>query len=328
MNRFIAAADVGGTKVRSGLFEASGPDLRLVSEQTYPSARYQGLSPIIADFLSGIDRRVDALSVGVAGPVLSGRCRLTNLSWLVDVRDLESLVPGKPVWLLNDLLATATALPRLPDERFVSVTPPLEPDRGNVCLIAPGTGLGEAILFWDGHKHVPSASEGGHADFAPRNETEWRLREWLAAQYGHVGYGRVASGLGLQAVYRFLLAADNDPEPDVVIDREDDPSALIARLALTGISGRCARALDLFVGVLGAEAGNLALKSLAVGGVYLGGGIPPKILPALRSGGFLEAFLDKGRMRSLLARIPVKVMDAPEAALWGAAWHAWHNLER
>ncbi|MBU0514032.1 MAG: glucokinase [Proteobacteria bacterium] len=327
MSRFIVAADVGGTKARFGLFEVRGDELDLVLEKTYASGRYDGLGPMVAEFLAMTGREVDALSVGLAGPVQDGRCRTPNLPWLVDVRDLELLVPGKPVWLINDLLATATALPRLPDERFVSLTPDLEPAPGNACLIAPGTGLGEAILFWDGHKHVPSASEGGHTDFAPRNETEWRLREWLARQYGHVSYERIVSGPGLLAIYRFLLATDGDQEPEVVTNEDEDPSALIAQHALDGRSRRCARALDLFVGVLGAEAGNLALKALAVGGVYLGGGIPPKILTALRSGPFLEAFLDKGRMRHLVARMPVKVMDAPEAALWGAAWHAGQGLE-
>jgi glucokinase len=327
MSRFIVAADVGGTKVSLGLFEASGPDLRLVAEKSYVSAHYPGPGPIITDFLSKVDRRVDALGLGVAGPVEDGRVQMPNLPWIVDAEVFRKAVD--PVFVVNDLAATARALPHLPLEKFVSLTPDLEPAPGNACLLAPGTGLGEAVLFWDGQKFVPSASEGGHADFAPRNQIERDLFKFLAAEYGHVSYERVASGPGLHNVYRFLLAQGEGDEPDVLANSsgEEDPSAAIAVLALAGSSRRCREALDIFVRVLGAEAGNLALKSLARGGVFLGGGIPPKILPILQDGPFLESFRDKGRMTPLMSRIPVRVVTAPEAALWGAAWHALDHLE-
>jgi glucokinase len=321
----LLAGDVGGTKTHLAFFEPDGARLRLVAEATYPSQAHAGLEDILAAFVADHPLPADHVCLGVAGPVRHGQVRTPNLPWVVDAQRLGERLQRGPVSLLNDLEANAHGLRALGPDDLLVLNPGAPDAQGNAALIAAGTGLGEAGLFWDGRRHRPFASEGGHADFAPRSPLEAELAHFLAGRFDHVSYERILSGPGLVNVYQFLQsrsgAADELPE---LMQRlgTSDHAAAISQAALAGQSELCRQALGLFVSVYGAEAGNLVLKFLATGGVYLGGGIAPKIVPALREPAFLEAFFAKGRLRSLLEAIPVRVVLNPNTALLGAARHA------
>jgi glucokinase len=325
----ILAGDIGGTKTILALFsdEKEGP--RLIREETFPSRRYPDFGEVLKEFLGGEKRALRGACFGVAGPVLNGRSETTNLPWVVDAEGISRRFALPFVALLNDLEATAYGTLVL-TERDCFILNKGEPEsfpsesarRGNRAIIAAGTGLGEAILFWDGSGHRPSASEGGHADFAPRDPLQVALLEFLWKKYPGVSYERVLSGPGLLNVYDFLKEAGGE-EPPWLSKRmaEEDPSAVISEMALGGKVDLCVKALDLFVSVYGAEAGNLALKALATGGVDVAGGIAPKILQKLRDGMFMKAFTDKGRFSSLLSRIPVRVILNEKTGLLGAAYY-------
>lgn len=263
---------------------------------------------------------IAAACFGVPGPVVDGRCVTTNLPWEVDERSLTKAIPARRVKLLNDLEAAGYGVLALPTREFA----PIQAGRarkGNMVLIAAGTGLGEAILVWDGARHRVIASEGGHADFAPRNDLEIDLLRFVQKEFGHASYERVLSGPGLHNIYRFLRDSGHAPEPQWLRDRmeREDPSAVVSEVGLAGGHPLCERALELFVSVYGSEAGNLALKALAVGGVFIGGGIAPKIRAKLADGRFLAAFCDKGRYRDLMRSMPVHLVLNPRAPLLGAA---------
>ena len=317
----ILAGDVGGTKTALALFEERGRELVVVREDALPSHGFATLEDAIAHFLSaGPPASVDAACFGVAGPVVDGRCTATNLPWVVDDASLAASVPTKRVKLLNDLEATGYGTLGLSPSSLV----PLQrgtPRPGNMVLIAAGTGLGEALLIWDGARHHVVASEGGHADFAPRTELEIELLRFLRREFERVSYERVISGPGLHHIYRFLRTSDGAAEPAWLRERigAGDPSAVVAEVALDRRDPLAVRALELFVSIYGAEAGNLALKALAVGGVFIGGGIAPKIRAMLVEGTFVTAFRDKGRLAPLMASIPVHLVLEPRAALLGAA---------
>jgi len=317
----ILAGDVGGTKTRLALYEPAASVREPVLEQRLASREYASLAALVHGFLAGAPARPRRAVLGVAGPVVGQRVEATNLPWRIVAAELGAGLGGIPVRLVNDLEATAWGLPLL-DASEVETLHPGEPQPGNRALIAAGTGLGEAVLVWDGTTWRPSASEGGHADFAPRDALEDELLRWLRQRHGRVSYERVLSGPGLAELYRFLAATGRgDASGDVAarFEAAADPGAVVSAAALDGSCGRARLALERFVSIYGAEAGNLALQALAVNGVYLGGGIAPRILPFLRSGGFLEAFRDKGRLAPVLARIPVTVLRDDRAALWGAA---------
>lgn len=317
----ILAGDIGGTKTHLGLFDPSAPS-QPVRERKYPSADYPSLLAIVRDFMSGAGR-VEAAAFGVAGPVQGERVQATNLPWLVDRGAIAPALEGAPVLLLNDVEALGYGLDALAPDDLVTLNPGA-PRPGNRAVIAAGTGLGQAVLAWNGRHHVPLATEGGHSDMAPRNDLEVDLLRYLARDYGHVSWERVLSGPGLHNLYRFLRDTGRGVESPGLAERlrAEDPAAVISDSALAGESRLCEDALDLFCTLYGAEAGNVALESLAVNGVFVGGGIAPRILPRLRAGGFIKAFRDKGRMAALLDQIPVRVVLRPEAALWGAARHA------
>jgi glucokinase len=320
----ILAGDIGGTKTRLGFFEASGTRLQPASEASYHSRDYPGLIEILRDLFRAHRPRAALLSLGIAGPVRQGRVETPNLPWVVDARHLQDELRCGPVVLLNDLEANAHGLGELGPDDFAVLNPGAPGAAGNQALVSAGTGLGEAGLFWDGARHRPFASEGGHADFAPRTDLERELDAHLAREFGHVSYERVLSGPGLVNIYRFLRQRDGRPEElPALMERlgVKDEAAAISGAALGGLSELCGRALDLFASIYGSEAGNLALKLLATGGVFLGGGIAPKILPKLRETAFLEAFNAKGRMAQLLREIPVRVVLNDRAALLGAARH-------
>jgi glucokinase len=320
----ILAGDIGGTSTRLALFDVKGGRLVPRIESDFPSGRYPGLEALLSEFLDRHRSRISAACFGIAGPVREGRVETPNLSWVVDGAQLAHQLDLESVTLLNDLEATAYGVIALDEGDLEVLQEGRAVKEGNRAIIAAGTGLGEAGLFWDGKDHRPRASEGGHVDFAPRDELESELLAHLAGEFDHVSYERVVSGPGLHRLYRFLRDTGRGEEPGWLAERlsREDPSAAIAVAGLERSSDLCIRALDLFASLYGAEAGNLALKFLATGGVYVGGGIAPKILPKLKEPLFLESFRAKGRYRNLLQDVPVRVVLNDRAGLLGAARHA------
>lgn len=317
-SHMVLAGDIGGTKTALAWVD----DGAIVDTRTYPSSHYSSLEDILREFVAACPvARIDAASFGVAGPVMHGVATTTNLPWTIEAAALGEVLGGVPVTLINDLEAVAYGVGVAGDDAFVTLNEGVPGATGNRAVIAAGTGLGQAGLYWDGRRHHPFASEGGHASFAPRDERDMRLLQFLAADHGHVSWERLLSGPGLFNVYRFLRHERPGDEPRWLADRlaVEPPPAVITECALDGRSPLCREAVSLFVSLYGAEAGNLALKALATGGVYIGGGIAPKMLPALTDGAFVEAFACKGRMRSLLESMPVKVIVSPTIALLGAA---------
>ena len=320
----ILAGDVGGTNTRLALFEPAGKLGAPAELEIYPSRRYRHLENIVRAFLAKKPRKISAACFGIAGPVKAGVCQASNLAWRVDSRRLAGELGLEAVALINDLEANAYGIETLGPEDFAELNAGEPEPGGNAALISAGTGLGEAGLHWEGGHYRPVASEGGHVDFGPRNELEMELLSFLRAKFGRVSYERVVSGPGLCGIYQFLRESGRAPEPAWLAERlkADDPSAEISRAALERKSELCAKALDLFVSVYGSEAGNLALKFKATGGLYVGGGIAPKILPRLKDGDFMRDFSDKGRLSPLLKAIPVRVILNDQAALRGAALRA------
>ena len=317
----ILAGDVGGTKTRLALYEPAASAREPVLERRLPSREYATLEALVGEFLAAAPARPRRAVLGIAGPVVAQQVEATNLPWQVSAAALGAALGGMQVLLVNDLEATAWGLPELASGE-VETLHPGRPRPGNRVLIAPGTGLGEALVLWDGREWRPCASEGGHADFGPRDPLEDELLRWLRERHGRVSYERILSGPGLADLYRFLAATGRGTASSEVARRfesADDPAAVVTAAALDGSCERARLALERFVSILGAEAGNLAFKALAVGGIFLGGGIAPRILPVLRSGGFLDALHHKGRLSPLLERIPVRVLLDDRAALWGAA---------
>ena len=302
----------------------------IVFSRTFPSSDYPSLTEIVRAFVGQQSPdRLRAACFGIAGPIVNGVVKTTNLPWVIDANDFRELVGDVPVRLINDLEAIAYGVPVAGDDAFVTLNAGSPTVRGNAAVIAAGTGLGEAGLFWDGRAYRPFASEGGHASFAPRDDLEMGLLRFLLAEHGHVSWERVLSGPGLYNIYRFLKEEELDDEPAWLAERvqAEDPAAVIAECALNRTSAICAQALGLFVSLYGAEAGNLALKTLATGGVFVAGGIAPKILPALTRGTFLDSFLAKGRLQPVLASMPVRVVVSGTIALLGAARAAESGLE-
>ncbi len=320
----VLAGDIGGTHARLALFDVDDGAFTRRAAETYRSVRYTSLEEIVRSFMASHQAEPVAACFGVPGPVREGRARITNLPWTVEAARLAASAGIDRIGLINDLEAQAWGVATLGPDDFVVLNDG-DPDAvGNRALIAAGTGLGQAGLFWDGVEHRPFASEGGHASFAPRDELEIALLDFLSRRFGgHVSWERVVSGPGFVNIHDFLIeyrrAQASEEHKDVL--RKTDP-AEITESALARDCPLCVEALDLFVHFYGAEAGNLALKLMAIGGVYLGGGIAPRIVDKLRRGGFMDAFLDKGRMRPLLAAMPVRVIMREDAALLGAARYA------
>jgi len=328
----IVAGDVGGTKISVGLFGRDpGGGVVVRHAETFASADYPGLAPVVRAFLASVGVPPDAVEAacfGVAGPVFDNATRTPNLAWEIDGAAVAAACGLAGVLLINDLLATAEGIPALAEGELATLQEGRPDPRGNAALLAAGTGLGMALLPRVGGVLVPVATEGGHQDFAPRNGREFALLESLADRYGHVSVERVVSGPGLVAIYRHLRrrgVATEDPELADRIERTD-PADAVSRAAMGG-DALAVAAVDLFLAVYGAVAGNLALLGLATAGLYLGGGIAPKVLDRLRQGPFLDAFRDKGRFRELMERIPVRVITNPAAAMLGAARVAARSVE-
>jgi glucokinase len=322
----ILAGDVGGTKVHLALYSFDGGRLKVVRERRFPAHEFASLDAAVKTFLAGGSREeIVAACFGCPGPVRDGRLKLTNLAWTLDTRELARLLGIERVFLINDLEANGYGIPELAAESVVTLHEGDAAAVGHRGLIAAGTGLGEALLIWDGERHRPIASEGGHCDFAARTEREIALLEYLRRKLGgRVSWERVVSGLGIQNIYGFLRDVEKMDEPAWLRERmtEEDPNAVIGRCAEDGSSELCRETMQTFAAAYGAEAGNIALKVLATGGIYLGGGIAPKTLTMLASGGFMQAFLDKGRLSPLLESIPVRVILDESCALLGAAAYA------
>jgi glucokinase len=300
----ILAGDIGGTNTRLALFNG---DARPLRTETYPTAG-PGLADIVGTFLSADSGKLDGACFGIAGTIAGNRAVGVNLPWDVDGRKLGAAL-GAPVAVVNDLHANARGIEALAPEDFAALNAGDDCAEGNRVVVSAGTGLGEAGLIWAGARYHAVATEGGHVDFAPRSELEVDLYRFLAAEHGHVSYERICSGAGLVNIYRFLSG----------VERDVPSAAEITAEALADRTSTASAALDLFVSIYGARAGNAALAYMATGGVFLGGGIPPKILERLREGGFMRAFVDKGRFTTLLSRIPVRVIVNDHAALLGAA---------
>ena len=324
----ILAGDVGGTKVHLALYSFEQGHLAHIRDEKYPANEYSGLGEVIVKFLAeGRDsgEEVTAACFGVPGPVRAGKLKLTNLPWEIDSRELARSLNIEHLFLINDLEANGYGSPELEPEQICVLSDGDPSAIGHRGLVSAGTGLGEAVLVWTGGHHLPLASEGGHTDFAPRNELEIKLLRYLWKQLGgRVSYERVVSGLGLKNIYSFLRDDQGMEEAAWLKERMavEDPNAVIGEVGEDGENELCAKTLEIFTSAYGAEAGNLALKILATGGIYLGGGIAPKILKTMKSGVFMDAFTDKGRLSHLLVHTPVRVILESRAALMGAAAYA------
>jgi len=317
----LLGGDIGGTKVKLALFERQGGKLTRQRAQSYSSHAYDGLPAMLKDFLGTAPPDLSAAAFGVAGPVEETHAHITNLPWVIDAAELRECLAVKHVKLINDLEATAYGVLTLaPDDCFVLSSGATPAVPGNAAVIAAGTGLGEGFLRWDGADYHPAPSEGGHADFAPSDDLQDALLDHLRQRFGHVSYERVLSGPGLVNIYEFLRDTGRGDEPAGLAQQlqSENPAAVISHLALEGAVPLCVQALEIFVMIYGAEAGNVALKALATGGVYVAGGIAPKIRAKLADGAFMAAFRAKGRMAFLMDKLPVRVVLNEDTALSGA----------
>ncbi|HWJ48696.1 MAG TPA: glucokinase [Candidatus Udaeobacter sp.] len=317
----ILAGDIGGTNARLAYFQPQNGRFQLVSERVFPSREHRGLGEIVTRFLDESGTRPEAACFGIAGPVRNGRVETSNLPWVIEQSVLANQIHLATTLLINDLEASAWGIGALGTEDLVTLNPGAGSVAGNQAVIAPGTGLGQAGLFWDGNRHHVFACEGGHTDFAPQGELQIELLRFLTKRLGHVSYERILSGPGLVNVYEFLCASGCGKESAdlAAAMKSGDPAAAISRAALSGNDSLASKALDMWIAVYGAEASNLALKIMSMGGLFLAGGISPKILPRLETSVFMEAFLNKGRMRPLVEAMSVHVVTNEKAGLLGAA---------
>lgn len=321
------AGDIGGTKTILALFAREEGPGRLLAEATFPSGQFASLEEIVGQFLAAHPARVEGACFGVAGPVMGQRAEITNLPWVIEAETLSKHLDDAPLALINDLEAVAQAVPHLQPEHLATLNRGEPAPGGTIAVIAPGTGLGEAFLTWDHGRYRAHPSEGGHASFAPTTAAEVDLLMYLLERHRHVSYERVCSGLGIPNIYGYFrdrVFKRETPEVAAGLAAGGDPTPVIVSGALNPASPCpvCSATLDCFLGILGSEMGNLGLKVLATGGIYLGGGIPPRLLTQLRGGRLLEAMCNKGRFRELMERMPVHVILNPRAALLGAAAYA------
>ena len=317
----ILVGDIGATHSRLASFTVESTHLKPVVEETFPSRAYASLDEIVRAFVAAHDVYIAHACFGIAGPVRHGRSEAINLAWAVDAQQLAQALGLATVWLINDLEANAYGAIALAPEDFATLNEGSPAAEGNAAVIAAGTGLGEAGLYWDGEQHWPFASEGGHAGFAPSDAMQVELLQYLWPRFPHVSWERVLSGPGLYNIYTFLRDTQRGVEPAWLREelRQGDAAAIISRTALAGTCDLCVQALDLFVVLYGTEAGNLALKLMATGGVFVGGGIAPKIIDKLKEPSFMQAFYAQGRLQPVLEAIPVHVILNDKTALYGAA---------
>lgn len=321
----ILAADIGGTKTNVALYESNAKGLTIVKEQRYVSKDHPSLTDIIHDFSGG--KLPHRISAAVAGPVIDGKSKLTNLPWLLDSKAMSEEMK-MPVSFINDLEATAYGMAGLDAKELATLAAGEPGSKGNIAIIAPGTGLGEAGLFWDGQRYHPFATEGGHSDFGPRTHLDIEIFYFLQQQFGHVSWERVVSGMGIKNIFHFLTDQRKEQIPEWLSQRlqDEDPAAVISQAALHHEDLVCAQTMELFVRYLATEASSLVLKLMATGGLYLAGGIPPKILPLLQNDSWTKNFDNNGRMHDLSDRIPVHVVLNDKMALQGAAYYGAYNM--
>jgi len=318
----ILAGEIGGTHARLAAFETEGNKLNNVIDTTFESQQHSGLAEIITEFVKKNGVPVDMACFGVAGPVRGGRCKISNLSWIIDSRELAKQLKLNSVGLLNDLEAYAYGIDALDDKDFITLNEGSEDAEGNRAVVSARTGLGVAGLYWDGRRHHPFACEGGHTNFAPRNDLEEELLRYLRKKYTRVSYERIASGPGIKNVYDFLCETGKAEEPDWLkaqMQDSADAPALISRFASEDKAPICDQTMSMFVSVYGAHAGDCALTFMSTGGIFIGGSIAAKNLAKMRDPVFMESFLDKGRMSELLKDMPVKVVLNDDAGILGAA---------
>lgn len=328
----LLAGDIGGTKTVLALFSTAESEDTLHPRhlQTYPSGRFASLEAIIAKFLQDKQVEVDAAAFGVAGPVVNGRSQITNLPWIIDAANISQTFGIAKVALLNDLESIANAVTHLEPNDLATINEGQAEPGGAIAVIAPGTGLGEAFLIWDGQRYRAHPSEGGHASFAPTNADQRALQAYLQTKFKHVSFERVCSGSGIPNLYDFWRQDGRFPEPDWLreqINQADDPTPVIVEAGLAKTAEICLATVELFVDILAGEVSNMALKVLSTGGIYLGGGIPPRLLNLLQTERFCANFADKGRFTNLLKQMPVQVICNPQAALLGAAWAGMDLLD-
>lgn len=321
----VLAGDVGGTKTNMALYQVTRDSLKMLKDKRYVSRDYHSLTDIIRDFCG--EDLPERICAAVAGPVLHGKSKLTNLSWQLDSEVMGEAL-GTSVSFINDLEATAYGLAGLHVDELATLATGDPSAEGNIAVIAPGTGLGEGGLFWDGEKYHPFASEGGHSDFSPRSQIDIELFQYLQKQFGHVSWERTVSGMGIKSIYHFLTEAKKEKVPDWLAERmlKEDPAAVISEAAINREDPVCSETMDLFARYLATEAASLVLKLKATGGLYIGGGIPPKILPLLQHESWAKNFGNSGRMRPLLEQVPVYVVLNDKMALLGAACYAAYNM--
>lgn len=323
----ILAGDVGGTKTRLALFNPDRLPFSPVMEATFPSRAHDNLEGMIAGFLHGSVLKVDTICLGVAGPVVAGRADLTNLPWVISEEQIGRAFDVSASLIINDMMAMAYCIPALEAGDFVVLNEGEAVEEGNIAVVAPGTGLGEAFLVWNGLRYIACASEGGHASFGPATPLEVELLQYVKEKFGYAVYERVCSGPGIVNIYRFLVDRGYGEEPQWLRDRIDGvedaaPEITAAALDRNYPCRLCVDTMKIFASVLGNEAGNMGLKVMATNGVYLGGGIVPRILPFLDGGAFQDSFRCKGRMSDLVSRMPVRAILHPAPALYGAALYA------
>jgi glucokinase len=322
----LLAGDIGGTKTNLAIYSSDDDPRTPRVEHTYPSARYASLDDMVREFLGTYNHPVTHACFGIAGPVVDAKVITTNLPWHIDAAAMRAALNMRSVLLLNDLAAIANAVPILKDDDLLTLNAGVSRNGGAMAVIAPGTGLGEAYLTWNGTHYTAHESEGGHADFAPTSALQVELLHYLQERFDHVSCERVCSGIGIPNIYAFLKDVQHATEPPALAamlanSRDHTPIIVNAALEAADANDICARTLDLFVRILGSEAGNLALKVLATGGIYLGGGIPPRITTLIAGDGFLASFRGKGRFSDLLSQVPIHIIRNPKAALIGAAAH-------
>ena len=317
----ILAGDIGGTHARLAYFQPQNGHLRLISERVFPSREHSELGEIVTEFVRDSGTHPEAACFGIAGPVRNGRVETSNLPWVIEQSRLAQQIHLPATLLINDLEASAWGIGALAGSDLVSLNHVTGPAVGNQAVIAPGTGLGEAGLFWDGSRHHVFACEGGHTDFAPQGDLQIELLRFLRSRFGHVSYERILSGPGLVNVYEFLRDNGHGKESPALATAlsTGDRAAAISHAALDGSDTMAQKAMEIWISVFGAEASNLALKVMATGGLFLAGGISPKVLAGLTGPLFMQAFLDKGRMRALVEAIPVQVVTNEKTGLLGAA---------
>jgi glucokinase len=325
-NVSILAGDIGGTKINIALYNFGENGCKILKQDSFHSKDFTTLSSVIEQF-AGSDKVPDTICMAVAGPVINGKVKITNLPWQLDSNDISKEL-SKKVIFINDLEANAFGLAGLKKDELYNLSEGRTAQGGNIAILAPGTGLGEAGLYWDGKYYYPFATEGGHSAFASRTILDFELYNWLATQYKYICWEHVVSGMGIHNIFRFLTEEKKNKIPDWLRKEleTEDPSAVISENAIAGKSEVCVQTMDLFIRYLATESSSLVLKYKATGGLYLGGGIPPKILPLLQKDKWQQLFFESDRMESLLQQTPVNVILNDKIPLLGAAYYGAYNL--